>query len=598
MRNRVPAVGVVVVIVAASLAACSTDGSGDVAVPGGSGAEPATASASESEAASGSDAEPAVDESAAVVADGVGVDDDWLLTSFTYYPLDQTQPTDMNAGFSMYVAAWPFQQTYPGPSYQTGLPSTWLRPSAIEDGDRELYSTIEGGLGWWNDTRFATETPKFIMGGVSLDFTEWANGPGVGAGTADVDRRDWETPQGKYGVAQLSPHVLWAPDGLNLAEGTNGGLFGYGYHPLPIIDAQTTSLGDEVATGDNSWTLFLRTGNFQGPVSFFIPNFFTKPAIGEPSLEGLFFDASGTDYGRAIGLETQVIPAATATVDGVTYARVTRMQYPATDERSSVVLHRITSYDDEALGAAVERWFDDGGPPPSGRFEDAAAHVSPFIGEEAGDDVFMTFVGEGMGEDEERPVDFGALARLDTSDPTTFRYVWNLDLVERQGDTFVLPDYFRLEGVGEEAMWRPITASEVPEATGLHQHVFDELGRRNDVEPFVTPEEPDSPWRSPGPSSGPFTAELGDGSTVTYHWYRFIDQPAMRYWGFSDAELATIQGRVESIHQEWTPDREYLAAPDVGELADLDPAVIVTPPPGMEVGYVPIVTRQERTGTG
>ena len=34
------------------------------------------------------------------------------------------------------------------------------------------------------------------------------------------------------------------------------------------------------------------------------------------------------------------------------------------------------------------------------------------------------------------------------------------------------------------------------------------------------------------------------------------------------------------------------SAPTVGKLADLDPALIVTPPKGLEVGYVPIVTRQ------
>ena len=34
-------------------------------------------------------------------------------------------------------------------------------------------------------------------------------------------------------------------------------------------------------------------------------------------------------------------------------------------------------------------------------------------------------------------------------------------------------------------------------------------------------------------------------------------------------------------------------ASDSGDLADLDPALIVTPPKGLEVGYVPIVTRQE-----
>ena len=47
---------------------------------------------------------------------------------------------------------------------------------------------MKGGLGWWRDTRFATETPKFIMGGVASEFSEWANGPGAGKG------RDWKKP--------------------------------------------------------------------------------------------------------------------------------------------------------------------------------------------------------------------------------------------------------------------------------------------------------------------------------------------------------------------------------------------------------------------
>jgi hypothetical protein len=34
----------------------------------------------------------------------------------------------------------------------------------------------------------------------------------------------------------------------------------------------------------------------------------------------------------------------------------------------------------------------------------------------------------------------------------------------------------------------------------------------------------------------------------------------------------------------------------VGKLADLDPAQVVTPPKGLEVGYVPIATRQELAG--
>jgi len=53
-----------------------------------------------------------------------------------------------------------------------------------------------------------------------------------------------------------------------------------------------------------------------------------------------------------------------------------------------------------------------------------------------------------------------------------------------------------------------------------------------------------------------------------------------------------MQKRMEMMHKKWTGDREYLPAPTVGKLADLDPAVIATPPKGYEFGYVPIVTRR------
>ncbi len=108
-----------------------------------------------------------------------------------------------NGGFSLYVAAWPLLKNYPGSDFQSGLFGTWMFPRFPGKPPEKHYSDIEGGLGWWRDTRFATETPKFIMGGVALEFGEWANGPGAGQG------RDWKRPAGKYAVAQLSPWVLW-----------------------------------------------------------------------------------------------------------------------------------------------------------------------------------------------------------------------------------------------------------------------------------------------------------------------------------------------------------------------------------------------------
>jgi hypothetical protein len=96
---------------------------------------------------------------------------------------------------------------------------------------------------------------------------------------------------------------------------------------------------------------------------------------------------------------------------------------------------------------------------------------------------------------------------------------------------------------------------------------------------------------------GPFKADLADGSTVTYCWYRFVDQPSIQQYAWSEAKKAKLQALVEKIHVAWTIDRDYMAPLRLGTLAALDPALIVTPPKGLEAGYVPIVIRQEATGS-
>ena len=100
-------------------------------------------------------------------------------------------------------------------------------------------------------------------------------------------------------------------------------------------------------------------------------------------------------------------------------------------------------------------------------------------------------------------------------------------------------------------------------------------------------------FQTPGPVAGQFQARLGDGSVVTYSWYRFADQPALQRADLTKEEREAMQRKVELLHRTWTKERDYLAPPTVGTLAHLDPAQIVTPPKGFECGYVPIATRQE-----
>jgi hypothetical protein len=67
------------------------------------------------------------------------------MAGYLFFPRERVEET-YNAGFSMYVAAWPLLEQYPGSRFQTGLPSTWMRanqehPSPIE----RMYSCIEVG---------------------------------------------------------------------------------------------------------------------------------------------------------------------------------------------------------------------------------------------------------------------------------------------------------------------------------------------------------------------------------------------------------------------------------------------------------------------
>jgi hypothetical protein len=157
-----------------------------------------------------------------------------------------------------------------------------------------------------------------------------------------------------------------------------------------------------------------------------------------------------------------------------------------------------------------------------------------------------------------------------------------------------LPEYYRLEPrEGKSPRWEPLAAKDLPPATGLGNARL-QAPREKGEGAYVTPDAPDSPFKKPGPVAGPFETTLGDGSTVTYCWYRFADQPAMMMAGLTDAEREEAQRRIELLHRAWTKEREYLAPPTTGSLASLDPALLVTPPAGLEVGHVPIAIKQER----
>jgi Family of unknown function (DUF6288) len=70
-------------------------------------------------------------------------------------------------------------------------------------------------------------------------------------------------------------------------------------------------------------------------------------------------------------------------------------------------------------------------------------------------------------------------------------------------------------------------------------------------------------------------------------WYHDL----ARRWDGTFAHQGPPEPDIDS-YKGWDATGAYLPPPALGKLAELDPAIVVTPPQGMEVGYVPIVTRQ------
>jgi len=139
------------------------------------------------------------------------------MAGYLFGPAEKV-PEEFNGGFSLYAAAWPLVEIYPGHRFQTGLCGTWmgLQHDADRKPEAKCYTDIEGGLGWWRDTHFSTITPKFIMGGVAPNFRWFADQPAML--NADLTPEDREVVQKR--VEML--HRTWTKD-RNYLDPPDGG---------------------------------------------------------------------------------------------------------------------------------------------------------------------------------------------------------------------------------------------------------------------------------------------------------------------------------------------------------------------------------------
>jgi hypothetical protein len=276
---------------------------------------------------------------------------------------------------------------------------------------------------------------------------------------------------------------------------------------------------------------------------------------------------------------------------GEAYARIQPTSFPCDAQGDSVLLHQCTAYNKTALWESVKAWFN-GGPASKGAIDPKGAFIRTFKGE--GYATWQINSG-GDGKTQKKvPIAWDTFATPKANDAHTYAYSWNRANTIKKGRFVTLPEYYRLENGAdkEKARWIPVAAATVPDATGLKSIKW-ERPVEPPQEPRTTPAGAKSAWKKPGPVAGPFQARLGDGTVVTYYWYRFADQPALLNADLTDAEREQMQAKVELLHRNWPKNGAYLAEPKTGKLADIDPAQLVKPPKGFEYGYVPIAVKQE-----
>jgi hypothetical protein len=494
-----------------------------------------------------------------------------------------TVPAGYGAGVSFYVATWPLLAK-PLAGFQIGLPSTWIIPENRdfmqplcppgtrardnwpERGPyyRDVFQTIEGGLGFWVNTQFPSGTPKYRINGTPNGYNHEISSPGWGFGrTAAL------APQ-EMGIAQLSNRLLVPPDGLTFKEGTAGELLGNAWMALPLTSPKQ---GAGAPTGERHWTLFLNAENFKGPVACWLPETWSRLSQSYRVIEGRGLDARpGSMNGGA--MEVNTVPYLEAKdARGVRYTKVPRLQFPVDARGESVLMQDVVMYSDNALFGSLKAAMSRKAP-MAWRFTAEAGfrpvlQANPISLKQGADNVVL----DGISEQVQTRI-------LGGPKNQAFGLKWS-----QARDWAALPEYYREEGGKMVA----VASNQVPAETGLTRQSF---RAANTGVPYTAPNEPRGIWSEPGPKAGPFSATLTDGTVVTYAWYRFVDQPSIVALKWTEAERAAVQALIEQFHTQWSVTGDYLPAPSHGKLVALDAALRVDPPKGLETGHVPIVTRQ------
>ena len=491
-------------------------------------------------------------------------------------------PSDFRSGFGWYSTAWSISSSQID-NFQLGLSSTWIVPDnptiganisqkLCDTGTNDwvknaasdpkngtyglfLFQTIEGSLGWWGGEKFRTVFPKYMANVTQNCYTSELATPGWGF------FRDVPTERSATGLIQISNQILMPPDGMTFEEDNSAPQLGVTWHALnlPRFDRAFGS-----KAGDNSWTLFMNTSNFKGPIAFVAPQFWVDGSLTNSLQNNLTLDKRPGATG-GLASEWASIPYFKYTDSaGKIYTKIPEIQFPVDSNGDFAISRDFKSYSNKAISSDLR----------STLLGSATLPLAP-ISQEIASGVLVGNAPSVFQDGKTLANVSSTLAakNFDNGNAYGFSAPGKIGMIK-------LPQYF-LEA---NSIKNEINESEAPKA--LAKSVFTNPDKKST---FVY--QYPSWWDASPKASEDLTTQLNDGSVVVYRWYKFVDQPALQRFELNESEKANLQSAVIKMQKDWA-NSPMMANPSKGKLVSFDAGILASPPKGLEYGYVPIVIKQ------
>lgn len=487
-----------------------------------------------------------------------------------------------------------------------------------------VRGSIEGGMGYWMYSTETSHVKWMLPGSTNMNYE-------IFGGTFLNDRTQMCKTLG--GAVRVSNRLL-VPNSFMGFDGDDvNGFLGYMLTRTPI---GKRSDNDDA----NYWTIVLDTANFAGPVMYMSSWFWDSRVNWHPK------SVSWSDPRAMIGYIAQGYEGSIGAVrvsdgDGVDWRRTNRWAYPKDLDTNGQLLNQSTlftghvQYDTDWAATALEPMLAGSGTavertPSAVRLASTEAGLG--LGGRCNIPSTPDFMSLQIDHNEDpRYADEEALWRgfgvsspsvLDSdakanSDAANCHTVLKLDPDELDCDTDEAwcegRRYLKLEKVGETPATTTIMAtSDVPDdIRGALDLSSFKKSRRNDGF-FLGPPQPSEQtcFDKPGPAPADpqlYCTRTQDGRWLGYRWYRFIDQPELNQVFASmpaadrDEARCYMQARIERLHEAQQADTtsvpRWFDVPQgsdklPGSKVAFDSALLVTPPSGLEKGFVPIVVHE------